>query len=59
MKAIKLVVQFEDGSTQELYFSEPKPSNVSGKLNQNASGKVINTKGERFQLGCNLTRLDK
>jgi hypothetical protein len=61
MKALKLVVHMEDGKTHEFIFSEPKPSSVSKKLNQNASGKIAAV-GEgglvvRFQLGCNLTRL--
>lgn len=56
MKAVKLIVIMEDGSQHELMFSPPKPSAVSGKLNQNASGKIATAEG-RWQLGCNLTKL--
>lgn len=62
MKASKLIVVMSDGSQHEQPFSEPKPSSVSGKLNQNASTKIAVTdkasgRVVRFQLGCNLTQL--
>ena len=58
---VSIFVKWSDGSGLEFpagHFGAPKASAVSGKVNSNASGKVIGPSGARFQLGCNVTRLE-
>ena len=53
-----VIIRFSDGSEQIRSFGGGKPSTVRGKGNFNASNTLLGPDGSRYQLGCNVTRLE-